>query len=48
MLVDGMEGEARTEFLDELYDDGTAEKTAMEQLREHMQEQGKWKEGDGA
>lgn len=34
-------------FLEELYDDGTAQKSALDQLREHMEERGmKWDEGE--
>jgi hypothetical protein len=43
MLLDGQEDEeAREVFLEELYDDGKSEETALEQLRRHMG----WEEGD--
>lgn len=48
MLLEGQEdGEARDMFMEELYDDGKTEETALDQLRKHMEAQGIWEAGGG-
>ena len=49
MLLDGKEADDRDAVMQELYDDGTTEETALDQLRRHMEERGlKWEvNGDG-
>lgn len=47
MLLDGRDADSRDMFFQELYDDGSAEATALDQLRAHMEERGlAWEEGE--
>jgi hypothetical protein len=47
MMLDGREPDDRDMLMEELYDDGKAESTALDDLRRHMEERGlKW-EADG-
>jgi hypothetical protein len=47
MLDSQQDEDAREVLLDELYDDGTSEQQAMDQLRAHMEATGMWGDGDG-
>jgi hypothetical protein len=48
LILDSQQDEdAREVLLDELYDDGTSEQQAMDQLRAHMEATGMWGDGDG-
>jgi hypothetical protein len=43
VMLDGRDEDERDMFMQELYDDGTADETALEALRKHMG----WEDGDG-
>jgi len=46
MLDSQQDEEAREVLLEELYDDGTSQEKAMDQLRAHMEATGMWGDGD--
>jgi hypothetical protein len=46
MLDSQQDEEAREVLMDELYDDGTSQQQAMDQLRQHMEATGMWGGGD--